>query len=272
MRSAYLIGSALLLVLSGCDEPSPAVPASSPPAPAAAAVSYLPVPQPMPAKADPLVALTGSDAVARISPALNADELAHAKAAVSRLPAGAKVFHLIADGSLVMAHYVVEGSADPGVMASVFQFSSGQKVDREELILFRGWDPARSGVGEAWTAPTNSDDALEAENKAIVQRFMEGISKADSLESTIASTVAADFVDHTRPEGPGQEALARAIASDGIGKTVASIKELAGLGDIVMAVSTITNTAADGAKSFSPGADVFRIKSGRISERWRINY
>ncbi len=193
---------------------------------------------------------------------LSADEAANLAVALAQLPATAQVSHIVPDGPIVALHYVNAGTSGSVAVADFIEFDTAHAITARDTLE----SPLRvesNLIGASVTIPEAANNEAEAANKRAVIAFITTLNASPDQAMTSLSE---DFVDHAFGDNRGGW-LTR---MNGMHFTF-GIKSIAAWDDIVGVAITVAVTRG-GTQTFLPGYDFFRLRDGKIVERWNLNY
>jgi predicted SnoaL-like aldol condensation-catalyzing enzyme len=196
---------------------------------------------------------------------LTATELANRDKAVGALPAGAKVAHAIADGDVVMVAY----ATNDGLVAEAVTFATdgGTQTDKVEQ---KGGEAQRL-LANASPVEGRLAKATEQANREAVLAFLEAVNNGSDLAKA-ASLLEAGYVDHAENMQPGPQGFLALMAQPEVPKRFVAMRAIAAQADVVGLSSTVETKQPNGTSAYSAGFDFFRVRDGKITDRWRINY
>lgn len=200
---------------------------------------------------------------------LTADEAANLAVAIDALPSTATLSHVVTDGSLVALHYTNATASGPVVVAEFNQFDTAHAVTKRDHVEYAS-DPTIHLTGASFSVPEAADNEVEQTNKTAIYAFVDALNRAklDDARGYLADT----FVDHTSGDKGAKTAWLASLRDRTRPRQEIGIQSIAAWNDMVAAYSAVGTSGADGKVQYSPGYDFFRLKDGKIVERWRVNY
>lgn len=197
---------------------------------------------------------------------LSPEEAANFQVALAQLPAGATLSHAVAEGPTVALHYTAETADGPtaGVQFIIFDANHGI-TDNTRIDLPANPRPHLSGA--TVEAPAATDGQVEVDNKRVVLALLQDLTRGDV--DAAANRVSDDIVEHTGTGAEGKAAWISLIRGEPARQY--GVQHIAAWNDIVMTTQAVGTTTPDGLR-WAPGWDIYRLRDGRIVERWRLNY
>ncbi len=183
----------------------------------------------------------------------------------------ANTHRVLAEGDLVVMHTTYENAmlfgAQTLVGFDVFRVSEGRVAEHwDNLQPLAGPNPSGHGMTDGATEITDLDKT--AENKALVQDFVQTVLvNGDAMQITdFISTET--YIQHNPQIGDGQDspgAALSAMVEQGVTMTYTRTP-------LVVADGNFVFTASEGALGDTPTAffDLFRVEAGRIVEHWDV--
>ncbi|HHL73841.1 MAG TPA: hypothetical protein ENJ29_15130 [Bacteroidetes bacterium] len=195
------------------------------------------------------------------------DGIAGFAAVLQQLPKGSarvKIIRAFEDGDYVFTHTEYDFFG-PKIGFDIFRFENGLIVEHWDNLQETA--PANSSGRTQTDGPVNAVDLHKtAENKALVQRFIEEVLVAGKAEEITQYISPASYQQHNPALGDGLEALADALqrmAAAGTPMTYTRNHMILGEGNFVLAVSEGTFLGKHVAFY-----DLFRIENGKLAEHW----
>ena len=198
---------------------------------------------------------------------ISATEAANFQVALAQLPQGATLSHAVAEGPAVALHYTATTAQGPSAGAQFIVVDSNQAITENNRIeLPSNPDPHLTGATSA--APDSTDGGAENVNKRAVLAFFQALTSGNV--DAAARQVGDDVIEHTGTGAQGRAAWTTAIRAEPARQY--GIQRIAAWNDIVMTYQSVGTVGDGGAVRWAPGWDIFRLRDGRIVERWRVNY
>ena len=235
------LGLVCALALAACDKPAP--------------------------EAEAPAAEPSQGALIRTMPrTLSAEEAANFQVALAQLPEGATLSHAVAESTVVGLHYTAATPEGPTAGVQIMVFDANHGLTENNRVDVPA-NPQPHLAGATPEAPETTSTQVEIANKAAVLAFFQSLT-AGRVDAA-ANQVSDDVVEHTGTGPQGKAAWLAAIRSEPARQY--GIQRVAAWNDLVMTYQSVGTTTPEGVR-WAPGYDIFRLRDGRIVERWRVNY
>lgn len=198
------------------------------------------------------------------SVALSAAEVEQRQALKNLVPSGGILAGLITEGQLAFLAYGNPPDAGGGLTVE-FLKTDGNAAPK---IVFSVSDKKFYESLSVANPQARFDTETETANKEVVSQFYAAFSRRDV--ATVAGLLAANYDDHMDPNSaPGGATLLGSLRDPSTPPTTMGTVYMVAQGDFVASQVTVSS---GNPPAYSPGVDVFRLKGGKLIDRWRINY
>jgi predicted SnoaL-like aldol condensation-catalyzing enzyme len=208
----------------------------------------------------------GSRLVQTISRSLSAEESSNLQIALGQLPQGATLSHVVAEGPSVALHYAAQSEVGSVVGVQFVVFDANHEVVENNRVELPG-NPIPHLTGATAEGPVATDTAVEVANKQTVLAFFDALNRGQI--NAAASRLSDDVTEHTGAGAVGKPAWISSTEAEPARQY--GIQRIAAWNDIVMTYQSVGTSTLEGVR-WASGWDIFRLRDGKIIERWRLNY